>query len=223
MARRRLFPAVLALASSVFGLPAAGGGIDNNAIFVAADLDLSGDLSLGEFTTTLSTGLSANAALRKFKAADRNLNGSVQLNEFLVFTGSIPPPSKAEIQFEIIDDNANGSLTFEEFTANAKPRLSIVKLRRDFLRADLDADGSVTLAEYISFKSGAFDHSFISIFTLADLDEDDEVDPIEFGYSFPRGTSEAKIMARFQAKDDNDDGVLTRAEWNPGVRGGLSL
>ncbi|WP_341406008.1 hypothetical protein [Luteolibacter soli] len=222
MPLRLRLPALLAFASSLACLPAHG-QVDNNAIFVAADIDVSGSLSLGEFTTTLKTGIGAAAALKKFRAADRNLNGSVQLNEFLIFTGTIPAPSKAETEFEIIDDNANGSVTFEEFTDNSKPKFSIVKIRRDFLRADANADGSITLAEYLSFKSGAYDHTPISIFTLADVNEDDEIDPIEFGYSYPRGTSEAKIIARFQAKDQNDDGVLTRLEWNPGVRGRVSM
>ena len=220
--RRPRIVALLALASSLTILPSFG-QVDNNAIFVAADIDLSGSLSVGEFTTTLTTGIGASAALRKFKAADRNLNGSVQLNEFLIFTGTIPAPSKAETAYEIIDVNANGSVTFEEFTDAAKPKFSIVKIRRDFLRADANGDASITLAEYISFKAGAYDHTPISIFTLADVNEDDEVDTIEFGYSYPRGTSEAKIIARFQSKDDNDDGVLTRAEWNPGVRGQVAM
>jgi len=91
--RRPRIVALLALASSLTILPSFG-QVDNNAIFVAADIDLSGSLSVGEFTTTLTTGIGASAALRKFKAADRNLNGSVQLNEFLIFTGTIPAPRR---------------------------------------------------------------------------------------------------------------------------------
>jgi Ca2+-binding EF-hand superfamily protein len=207
--------AALALTS----LPASAGGIDYNAIFLAADVDLSASLSLAEFTTTLDAGISANAAARRFNGADRNLNGSIQLNEFLIFVKVLPVPSKAETAFEIADVNVNGSLTFDEFISTETERTSIVKIRRNYLRADANGDTNVTLAEYIAFKAGDYDKTFISIFTLADVDENDEVDLTEFGYAYARGTAEAKIIIRFEKKDVNDDGLLTRAEWNPGVRG----
>lgn len=204
-------------------MPAAFAGLDNNAVFIAADVDLSGTLSAGEFATTLEAGLSANAVQRKFRAADRNLNGSVQLNEFLIFTGTIPAPSKAEEQFAQLDGNGNASLTYEEFTATAKVRASVVSIRRQFFRADANSDSTVTLAEWTTYKSNKSPRVFYSIFELSDLDGDDQLTPDEFGYFYARGTASSKIMARFSTKDDNDDGVLTRAEWNPGVRGGGSL
>jgi Ca2+-binding EF-hand superfamily protein len=200
-------------------IPASAGGIDYNSIFLTADVDVSSSLSLGEFTTTLKAGISATAAARKFKAADRNLNGSVQLNEFLIFSKVLPVPSKAETAFEIADVNVNGSLTFDEFTSIEKERASIVSIRRNYLRADANGDTNVTLAEYISFRAGDYDRTRLSIFFLADVDADDEVDLTEFAYAYARGTAEAKILVKFQKKDLNDDGFLTRSEWNPGVRG----
>ncbi|HEY1121709.1 MAG TPA: hypothetical protein VGE67_08920 [Haloferula sp.] len=211
--------AALALSS----VPASAQGTDYNAIFLAADVDLSASLSLAEFTTTLDAGISATAAARKFKGADRNLNGSIQLNEFLIYVKVLPAPTKAETAFEIADANVNGSLTFDEYVTLEKERTSIVTIRRNFLRADANADTNVTLAEYIAFKAGDYDKTFISIFTLADVDADNEVDVTEFGYAYARGTAEAKIIIKFEKKDVNDDGVLTRAEWNPGVRGTAGL
>lgn len=206
--------AALALTSA----PASAQGVDYNAIFLTADLDLSASLSLAEFTTTLKVGTSASAAARKFKGADRNLNGSVQLNEFLIYSKVLPVPTKAETAFEIADVNVDGSLTWDEFLSTEKEKTSIVKVRRNYLRADANADTNVTLAEYISFKAGDYDKTFISIYTLADANADNEVDVTEFGYSYARGTAEAKIIVKFEKKDLNDDGVLTRSEWNPGVR-----
>src|SRR5688500_1972348 len=105
----------------LFANSASAGG-DDNAIFVAADLDLSGSLSLAEFTTTLDAGINARVALRKFRAADRNLDGSVQLTEFLIFTGSVPAPTPAEEDFAEADVDVSGSLSFVEFTATASAK-----------------------------------------------------------------------------------------------------
>ncbi|MCW1886014.1 hypothetical protein OKA04_14850 [Luteolibacter flavescens] len=206
-----------------FTLPAAAGLLPSNPIFLTADVDLSGTLTIGEYTTTLKAGIGVNAAARKFKSADRNLNGSIDLREFLISIKAIPTPSKAETQFEIADANTNGSLTVDEFAANYNARLSVVKLRQHYLRADANADGSVTLPEYLSFRSGDYDKTKITIFTLADVNADNELDPEEFGYYYARGTAETKIIIQFQKRDANDDGVLTRDEWNPGVRRNATL
>lgn len=100
----------------------------------------------------------------------------------------------------------------------------MVAIRRNFFRADANGDANgdanVTLEEWTDFKSGRSPRVFVSIFALADFDEDGELAPDEFGYYYARGTANEKIMARFSVKDDNDDGVLTRDEWNPGVRPG---
>ena len=114
------------------------------------------------------------------------------------------------------DVNVNGSLTYEEFTATAKARASVVSIRRNFFRADLNADSNVTLAEWLVYRRGDAPRNIYTVFELADFDENDELTPEEYGYFFARGTASAKILARFSSKDDNDDGVLTRDEWNPG-------
>ncbi|RYD46056.1 MAG: hypothetical protein EOP83_30290, partial [Verrucomicrobiaceae bacterium] len=142
---------------------------------------------------------------------------------FLIYVKVLPAPTKAETAFEIADGNVNGSLTWEEYITLEKERTSIVTIRRNYLRADADADTNVTLAEYIAFKAGDYDRTRLSTFTLADVDANNEVDVTEFGYAYARGTAEAKIIVKFEKKDTNDDGVLTRAEWNPGVRGAVDL
>lgn len=122
-----------------------------------------------------------------------------------------------------MDSDSNGLLTYEEFTVAAKVRASVVSIRRDFFRADGNADSRITLGEFITFKGGDSPRNFYSVFELSDFNEDDTLTPVEYGYFFARGTASSKIMARFSVKDDNGDGVLTRTEWNPGVRSNTAL
>jgi hypothetical protein len=205
--------------------PASAGVLDANAAFIAADVDLSGSLSVAEFTTTLDAGISVRAATRKFNAADRNLNGSIELTEYLIFTGTIPAPTKIEEMFDEADGNVDGSLTFDEFTATFKAKASIVSIRRFFVRADADLSGTLSEEEWEAYKRGprARGGSINSVFELADFDADGQLTLTEYGYVFPRTAASAKILVKFNRLDDNDDGGLTTDEYNPGVRAGAGL
>jgi Ca2+-binding EF-hand superfamily protein len=103
---------VIAALSSGFAL--ADGGYDITA-FTGADLDLSGDLSIAEFNTTLDAGLSGKAQAKSFRRADLNRNGSIQVNEFLIFRNIIRPKKALEWWFYRADISIDGALGFDEF------------------------------------------------------------------------------------------------------------
>jgi Ca2+-binding EF-hand superfamily protein len=200
--------------------PANAGILDPNAVFIAADLDVSGSLTLAEFTTTLDAGISVRASTKKFNSADRNLDGSIDLNEYLIFTGTIPAPTKIEELFDEADADADGSLSFDEFTATFNAKISIVGIRRFFVRADGDVSGTISEEEWEAYKRGPRGQgsATLSVFELADFDANGELTLTEYGYVFPRTAAAAKIQVKFDKLDDDDDGVLTTAEYNPGVR-----
>ncbi len=209
----RLLPLIAALS----GGPAfAGGGYDITA-FTAADLDVSGSLSATEFYTTLNPALSPKARAKSFRRADLNRNGSVQVNEFLLFTHVIEPKNAIEKWFYRADASIDGELDFTEFTAGYQGKSSLVSIRRDFLRADIDASASVTLEEYVRFRHGMTAPSRFTVFELADFNADGRLSFIEFSYIYSPNTPQTAILERFLKLDDNGDGVLTTAEWNPGV------
>ncbi len=215
--------AAIALTSA----PASAQGVDYTAIFNAADLDLSGNLSIPEFTSTLKAGTSPAAAWKKLLSADWNHNHTIELREFLVFVKAAPKPSKATIDFDLADGDSNGSITFDHYdyymVAIKETSPSLVSVRRNFLRADANGDTIVTREEYTAFGNGDYDRTKVSLFTLADDGDDGFLSLIEFGYTYPRGFAESKIVVKFDKEDENDDGVLTRSEWNPGVRPGSEL
>lgn len=206
--------------------PASAQAVDYNALFVTADLDLSGSLNFQEFSATLKPGTSLKAASNKFDSADWNFTDLIELREFLVFFKVEPKPTKAEIVFILADGNANGILTYEEYDYYiilTKEKEAVVNIRRNYLRADGDGDGVVTRAEFIAFGNGDYDRTKISLFALADDGDDGVLSYLEYGYTLPRFTAEAKVIAKFDKLDKNNDDVLTRSEWNPGVPKGSEL
>lgn len=212
----RLLPLIAALAAVPGGSALAGGAYDLT-VFTAADLDLSGSLSAAEFTTTLDPNLSPKARAKSFRRADLNRDRLVQVNEFLLFTHVIEPKNALEKWFYRADVSIDGELDFGEFTAGFGGKSSLVSIRRDFLRADVDASGAVTLEEYVRFRRGQVAPNLFTVFQLADFNGDGRVSVTEFGYIYSQNTAQAVILERFVKLDDNGDGVLTTAEWNPGV------
>jgi Ca2+-binding EF-hand superfamily protein len=212
----------LLAAAALFAAPAHAGILDPNAVFVAADLDVSGSLTLAEFTTTLDAGISVRAATKKFNSADRNVDGSIDLNEYLIFTGTIPAPTRIEELFDEADADVDGSLSFDEFAATFNAKASIVSIRRFFVRADADVSGTLSEEEWQTYKQGGrgLGAATASIFELADFDANGELTLTEYGYVFPRTAASAKILVKFNKLDDDEDGVLTPEEYNPGVRRG---
>lgn len=222
---RPFVPLLAAAALIAAGAPAHAGILDPNAAFIAADLDVSGSLTLAEFTTTLDAGISVRAATKRFNSADRDLDGSIDLNEYLIFTGTIPAPTKVEELFDKADEDVDGSLSFDEFASTFNAKIPIISVRRFFIRADGDVSGTVSGEEWEAYKRGPRGQAGanLSVFELADFDANGELTLTEYGYVFPRTAASAKVLVKFNRLDDNEDGVLTTDEYNPRVRRGAAF
>jgi Ca2+-binding EF-hand superfamily protein len=201
--------------------PSFAGGT-GTSVFTTADIDVSGSLSLAEFTTTLDIGLRQQLILKKFKDADRNDNLSLDLEEYLIFTGEVQAPTKDEEDFENGDVDVSGSLTFTEFAATFPGRRPLVKLRKIFLRADADASATISTEEWAAYRDGTWAQAeTYTTFELADFDNDGELTPEEFGHTKAQGLAFSKVMLQFDKKDRNDDGILTSAELKGGANAAL--
>lgn len=206
----------LTLTGSVF----AGIISPGTAAFNTADADTSGSLTLEEFTATLAEGTTAQKAKRAFKKADGDKSGGVTLPEYLIHVGEAQAPTKEELSFAAADANENGSLDLEEFADTFTGKTAPIEIRKRFLKADADVSGALSLEEWTLHKKGKAkgpDGVKYYKFDLADLNEDNELTIEEFALAFPQGTKESAIAVKFAKKDKNDNGVLTRSEWNPGA------
>ena len=219
MKKQPLLHTLLAAAGLALGSSgtAFAGGFDT-AIFLAADLDLSGSLNNTEFYTTLDVGLSARAQAKAFRRADLNRNASIEVNEWLISVGQIQPGNRWERLFYQADVDIDGSLTFDEFTGIYPRRMPLVNVRRFFLRADVNLDSSITLQEFLDLRGGATQQNNFTIFQLADFNGNGQLTVEEFGNFYARTANTTKIQLKFTRLDTNLDGFLTTDEWNPGVR-----
>jgi Ca2+-binding EF-hand superfamily protein len=190
---------------------------DGEMAFAAADLDDSSTLSKVEFTATINA--TAKILNRHFKMADRNGNGAISLAEYLIYVGEQEAPTKEESSFIETDLNSSSGIDFDEFLAASPAKNSIISLIKSFLIADDDGNDLLSLEEWTLLKKGkakpAQGESFLK-YDLADFNGDDQLTRQEFSLVFPRGTPEAKVVAKFNRLDGNLDGVITRSEWNPG-------
>lgn len=217
----RRFPVSLAaiFGSVVFGATPAF-ATDDARKFQQADADSSGDLTLAEFRSTLSKGSDDDKVLKKFGRADQDGNSLVTLEEWIAYKQEIEDESNDRAKYTAVFNSADldddGFLTFDEF----KPlygKKSFLDGRKRFLKADADADTLVSLAEWLVFKDDRLpdDTRKVRKFDIVDLDGDGELTPAEFSQLFPRKKDAAKALKKFNKEDTNDDGVLTRDEWNP--------
>ena len=208
----------LSVIAALAGATPAFAGGTGTTVFTTADLDVSGSLSLAEFTTTLDLGLRQQLILKKFKDADRNDNLSIDLEEYLIFTGEVQAPTKDEEDFEEGDVDVDGSLSFTEFASTFPGRRPLVKIRKIFLRADADANATISTEEWAAYRDGTWAKGeTYTTFELADFDNDGELTPEEFGYTRAQGFATSKVMLQFDKKDRNDDGVLTSVEFKGGA------
>ena len=216
--RAGLYLAALTLATS--GASFGGEVSPGTAAFEAADLDVSGSLSLEEFAPTLDEGTSARKAKSLFKKADLDKSGDLSLDEYLIYVGEAEAPTKEALSFAAADTDESGSLDLEEFAGTFKGKTPVIEIRKRFLKADADESNSLSLDEWTLYKKGKAkgpDGAKYYKFDLADIDADDELTVFEFSLTLPQGTDEEKVAAKFDKLDDNEDGVLTRDEWNPGA------
>lgn len=210
---------LLACAVAFSGSAMAGVVSAGTAAFDAADLDNNDSLSKTEFASTLEEGTSAKVAGKQFKKADVSKNGGVSLLEYLGYIEEQEAPTKEEASFDDADLNNSNGIDLEEFVATAPGKGPIAGLIKTFLIADADANDALSPEEWTLLKKGKAKpekgEKFLK-FDLVDLNEDDELTAFEFSLLFPRGTSEAKVMAKFVKLDKDEDEVLTRSEYNPG-------
>ncbi|MCW1885404.1 EF-hand domain-containing protein [Luteolibacter flavescens] len=197
------------------GLVLSPGTIDFNE----ADTDESGGLTVEEYTTTLPEGTSNQKIKRSFKKADTDRSGLISLNEYLIAVGEIEPPTKEEISFAAADENSNGSISLEEFYDTFGNTVPIEIIKR-FLKADADESNGLSLAEWTLYKKGKAkgpEGAKYYKFDLADRDNNDELTMAEFALTFPKNAKETTVAKKFAKEDSDDNGVLTRDEWNPGA------
>jgi Ca2+-binding EF-hand superfamily protein len=209
-----------ALALTATGAAFAGGLSAGTVKFNTADGDVSGSLTLVEFTTTLEAGTSAAKAAKAFKKADSDSSALVSLPEFLIFIGETEPPTKEELSFAAADDNTSGSIDLDEFEATFTGKQAPIEIFKRFLKADADENDVLSLEEWTLYKKGKAkgpDGATYYKFDLADVNEDDQLTIDEFALTFPQGTKEATIAAKFAKEDEDDSGFLIRSEWNPGA------
>ncbi|MCW1926014.1 hypothetical protein OKA05_25875 [Luteolibacter arcticus] len=216
-----------ALAITFTGAAFAGAPTEGELAFAAADIaPADGSLNLVEFTTTLEEGTSAQKAKAAFKKADRDKSTSVSLVEFRISIGELTAPTKEELSFIAADTVVDNILTLAEFEATFTGKTAPIEIYKRFLKADAAAPVGLSLEEWTLYKKGKAkgpEGAKYYKFDLADshpgvdLGEDDKLSIEEFALSFPKGTKEATISAKFAKEDSNEDGFLTRDEWNPGA------
>jgi hypothetical protein len=210
-----------AIALTVSGAAFAGTPSAGTTAFNTADADVSGGLTLEEFTTTLAEGTTAKKASAQFKKADADDSGLISLNEYLIYLGEIEPPTKEELSFAAADADHNESLTLEEFAATITGKQAPIETFKRFLKADADELNGLSLEEWTLYKKGKAkgpEGATYYKFDLADRNPtDDELTLAEFALTFPLNTKEATIAAKFAKEDEDESGTLTRDEWNPGA------
>lgn len=213
--RMSLIACSFALSGAAFaGAPSAG-----TVAFNTADADTSSSLTQEEFATTLEAGTKANVVKKEFKKADLDHKDGISLNEYLIYIGEVTLPTKEELSFTAADTVVDGFLSLAEFNATIPGKGPLSNNLVRFLKADVNSDDKLSLEEWTLYKKGKAkgDGTKYLKFDLADADENDAVNVAEFATLFSQNLTEEKVAAKLAKLDTNEDGVLTRDEWNPGA------
>jgi Ca2+-binding EF-hand superfamily protein len=197
---------------------------DETSRFESADIDSSGSLSLAEFKTALKGKQPSAVVDKKFDLADTDNDDLVSLDEWLAYRNEveqeISDEEKYTERFNAADLDDDGFLDYDEFKPTVKGKRSLIKVRKRFLRVDTDGDYMISIDEWLDMSNDDLEKPFKrNKFDLADLDGDDQLTPEEFATTFPRKTPSKPVLKKFTREDENDDGFLTRDEWNPGGKG----
>jgi Ca2+-binding EF-hand superfamily protein len=199
------------------------GAANDTEKFHNADVDSSGGLARSEFRTTFSTLVPQRQIDRAFQKADASRDGSLSLAEWLAYRATTFE-GRETLVFNNADSDGDGGLTLDEFAATQTGRKPFIRTRAAFIASDHDLDGHLSLAEWLLFRGKKSRHNHgaaPSTFALADMDGGDSLTPDEFAHVFPPNAKPEAVLKKFNQLDRNDDGLLTRNEWNPGRRGAL--
>jgi Ca2+-binding EF-hand superfamily protein len=197
---------------------------DDTSRFETADADSSGSLTLAEFKNALPGKQPPHVVEKKFNHADADDNNLVDLAEWLAFREEveqeITDKEKHTARFNEADLDDDGFLSYEEFRATVKGKKPLIEVRKRYLRADTSGDLQISLDEWLDMSGDDLEKPFKHTkFALADLNGDNQLTPEEFATTFPRKTPRKTVLKKFNNEDENDDGYLTRDEWNPGGKG----
>lgn len=197
------------------------GAANDTEKFQNADLDSSGGLVPAEFKATFSTLIPQRQIDKAFKKADSSRDGSVSLAEWLAYRATTFE-GRETLAFNNADIDDDGALTLDEFAPTQSAKSAFIQIRATLLAADHDADGHLSLDEWLAFRGKRTRHAHgvpLSKFQLADIDGTGSLTPDEFGHVYPPKVKPDVVLKKFNSLDRNDDGLLTRDEWNPGRRG----
>ena len=213
---------LLACTVALSGAAFAGELSAGTQAFITADVNESGDLTKEEFTTTLGEEPSVKKVNKSFKKADRSKDELITLDEYLIFVGEAKPPTKKQLAFAAADADENGVLSLEEYVAVFQGKGPYIVAKKRFLLSDSEDEGSIgvlTFEEWTAKRRKPAKGEFLA-FDLANEETEEtpnSLTPAEFAKVMPKNAKEEKVEIKFNKLDDNEDGFLTKDEWNPGA------
>merc|ERR1719295_969653 len=205
---------------------------DIDTIFAAADSDGNGEIDYEEFIALMCPSASdivekfrskyttLNDVKAAFKRFDRNGDGALSKEELsAAMKSSGDSYSEVEVNaiFSLGDTDGDGEITLEEFVTLMSPSASsiILRLRKSFnnlndvktafKKIDTNNDGLMSKTEMMESAGCKYDQEEVdSIFTLGDINGDEELDMGEFiSLMFPSAVEVAmQVSATFKTMED---------------------
>lgn len=173
---------------------------------------------IGIAETAVSQGLDA-ATVQEFAQLDRDRSGKLDEREFAfcevaerLFNGG--KREMVEPVFKMIDENGDGGISLPELARSAQnrnARLLDRNLNRSFIQSDTNQDGIIALAEYSDRPNANLD-----LFGKIDLNDNDKIGPFEWLHELKQSNMENEPAQGFALLDRNDDGAVSREEFEKG-------
>ena len=144
------------------------------------------------------------------------------LPALLILTLSAPMASaygrKLNSKFDRADINDDNQLTELEFQATQSKKLSVAYSRFRFNKTDTNVDGFISRDEFVISRGGVSGGkpSKIDLFLLADADENDVLDPVEYSNTLKPATAWPKVLKTFAKRDKNNDAEISPREFGIG-------
>ena len=125
---------------------------------------------------------------------------------------------KLDGKFERADINNDNLLDPAEFQATQTKKISLAYSLFRFNKTYINDDSFVDLAEFRATRGGLTGGkpTKLDLFLLADADDDNFLDPNEYGDTLPPGIAWPKALKAFDKRDKSEDGLLTPREF--GIR-----